>query len=145
MKKIISLALILVGFIWIGCFLLGSRKTKTAVVVGYVSALRGKFAWKWREGLPDNVSFKDALSEKHPDWFQLGRIDLAADNPLPDFLPAAIYHYEANAPNHGGMAKRIIMWTAPEGVGGPKVILYSNWSVTVIKSDSMTLPEWAKK
>lgn len=145
MNKIL-IRLLAVGVILICLFsvyvCLSSRGAKTAAVKSHMIALRDKLQWKWRDGLPNNLAFATALSAEQPDWFELGKVDVSSANPLPEFFPKGIYHYEKGVPREGQSRRRVILWTQPEGAAGPSVVLYSDWSIKLLQNEKIDLPTW---
>ena len=103
------------------------------------SSVANRLLLDFPSGLDGELAFSNALTLS-PQIAQLGRVDLNGSNPIPEFLPEGIYHFEKDSSSI--RVERIVLWTEVSRMWLRRyVVLDSTWKVTVINS-SESLPRF---
>ena len=130
------------GFICSALYIYDSNmESRSADVSAHLFRLGHFLGFAFPNGLPEGMSFIEALHESS-DNLGLGPIDPNGNNPLPDFLPQADYHYEKKHIIGSAQSPRVVCWVSIRRLTGKHYFaLFSNWKEEYIW-DSSKLPEF---
>lgn len=131
-----------VGLIFVTLYIWSSHMDSRARLIdAHLLRLGNYLSFRFPDGLPKGMLFIDAL-HKSADFLKLGAVDPVGNNPLPDFLPQADYHYEKKLNIENTQSPRVVCWTSIRILTEKRyLILYSDWSEEGT-CDSSNLPEF---